>query len=155
MNVRTAGRSVSGIFSTFFFSGCFPVAPGTAGSLAAAVCYALFLHRLHPVPYVVLTAAVFLAGMIASDRFSREIGKKDPGFIVIDEVCGQMIAMAFLAPSLLNMGLAFALFRFFDILKPFPVRNAERLRGGLGIMADDVVAGTMAGLVLRLVLIII
>jgi phosphatidylglycerophosphatase A len=105
--------------------------------------------------YAAMVVVLFLAGAAASGRFARIMGRDDPGFIVIDEVCGQMIALFLVSPSLLNLALSFALFRFFDIIKPFPVRNAEGFPGGWGIMADDVVAGVFAALVLRLALIII
>ncbi len=154
MNVRRA-VSPLGTFCTFFWTGCSPIAPGTVGSLATVGCYALFLRRVPPMFYAAMVVVLFLAGAAASGRFARIMGRDDPGFIVIDEVCGQMIALFLVSPSLLNLALSFALFRFFDIIKPFPVRNAEGFPGGWGIMADDVVAGVFAALVLRLALIII
>ena len=138
--------------------GYLPKAPGTWGSLlgvalALAVSYSsAFLPLL--VGLILLTS---LAGVWAADRAAAHLGKKDPQIVVVDEVSGQLIA--YLALALVAGSLAlnwkyllagFILFRVFDIWKPFPARQAESLPGGLGIMADDWVAGLYAALVLVL-----
>ncbi len=127
--------------------GYFPVAPGTAGS-AVAVGLAAGLAAIPPVrPWlrILLVAAalgIFLIGTWAAGRAEQFFGKKDPGQVVIDEVAGQLLTLAAIPeagwPWLL---LGFLLFRALDILKPFPARRAERLPGGWGIMADDLIAG--------------
>jgi phosphatidylglycerophosphatase A len=90
-------------------------------------------------------AAMALGGW-AAEHYARERGILDPSDCVIDEVAGQFLACAFAPRTILGYALAFAFFRALDILKPWPVGAAERLHGGLGIVADDVVAGVLAGL---------
>ncbi len=135
--------------------GYLPKAPGTWGSLAGILIYALTLHYF-PLPAasrtLAVTAAVAVAlgagGVWAADRAANFAQRKDPQFVVIDEVSGQHLTYALaLAPlnwQYLLMG--FILFRAFDIWKPFPARQAESLPGGLGIMADDWAAGLYAAL---------
>jgi len=115
--------------------------PGTVASFAAVI-FAL-LVPVSPL-LIMLTAAL---GIISSGLYVHVTGKEDPGEIVIDEVVGMWIALyghepAFFVP-------AFGLFRILDIVKPFPVRNLERLPGGIGIMADDIAAGLLSNLILR------
>ena len=85
-----------------------------------------------------------------SSGYARECGSGDPSECVIDEVAGQWIACAFAPLSLWGFVLAFVLFRYFDIRKPWPISRLEKLNGGLGIMADDVAAGAIAGLIVLL-----
>ena len=146
---------LSGILATFFGLGFAPAMPGTVASAAAAVLYALVLHDLSRPLYVLLILALFFVGTAVSSRYAAELGRPDPGRIVIDEVCGQLIALAFLPPGWGPAGLAFALFRFFDIIKPWPIRRLERLPGGWGIMADDVGAGLAAAALTRLALLVV
>jgi phosphatidylglycerophosphatase A len=141
------------LLSTWFYAGYAPVAPGTAGSLAAVIIAAV-LHKylgLAPWHFAVMAALLFYPAVQASTIAARAAGRKDPGFVVVDEVIGQWIALA--GASTLNWKsylAAFALFRLFDIWKPSPVRQLESLPGGLGINADDAMAGVYAALVLRL-----
>ena len=88
---------------------------------------------------------VFLAGVWASARYAARRGQSDPGAVVVDEVVGQWLAILPVAADPRYYVLAFVLFRLFDIAKPWPCRRLERLHGGMGIMADDVVAGVYAG----------
>lgn len=150
-----AGGALLRIYCTFFGAGFSPVAPGTVASLAAVLLYRWFLFRLSPLVLALIIVVLFFGGVAASTRLARDMGRTDPGLIVIDEICGQLLTLFMVRPSLVAMGLAFALFRFFDIIKPFPIRNAEKLPDGWGIMADDIVAGVAAGLVLRVALIFI
>lgn len=87
-----------------------------------------------------------------SGKASELFGKSDPGQIVIDEVCGYLITMFLISPSLRNIILGFLLFRIFDIVKPPPIKRLERLRGGFGIVSDDVMAGIYANLILQVVI---
>lgn len=137
-------------FSSFFYVGFFPYAPGTMGSIAACVLYFFAVRFLGPFWYLVLCAAVFFAGTYFSSKAEKISGLNDPSFVVIDEVAGYFIAMSFFAwKPQTNIAISaawslcgLALFRFFDIVKPFPVSYVdEKIRGGLGIMLDDVVAG--------------
>jgi phosphatidylglycerophosphatase A len=123
-------------------AGYFPVAPGTAGSLVAAV--GLWLIPFSSVGLWAALAAVVGAGIWASHRVEEVLGRKDPGVIVIDEVAGMMVAVLLVPRTPGVLLCAFLLFRFFDIWKPFPAREAEALRGGFGVMLDDLIAGVYA-----------
>ena len=138
-----------GIPATFFGIGLVPLAPGTVASAAAALGYRLVLHGLSWPLYSLLVVLLFLAGAVVSERYAAELGRPDPGRIVIDEVCGQLVALAFLPAGWVPVAVSFALFRFFDIIKPWPIRKLEKLPGGWGIMADDVLAGIFAGLLVH------
>jgi phosphatidylglycerophosphatase A len=148
-------RTLAKVLAVFFGLGLVPVLPGTFASAATTLLYMVLLRGL-PVPlYMLLVAGIFFAGAAVSGAYAAELGRPDPGRIVIDEVCGQLIALAFLPSGWLPAGLAFALFRFFDIIKPGPIRRLEKLPGGWGIMADDVGAGLAAAALTRLVLLVI
>ncbi|MDP2702205.1 MAG: phosphatidylglycerophosphatase A [Candidatus Rokubacteria bacterium] len=120
-------------------AGYFPVAPGTAGSLVAAV--GLWLIPFSRVGLWATLAAVVVAGIWASHRVEAVLERKDPGVIVIDEVAGMMVAVLLLPRTLGVLLCAFLLFRLFDIWKPFPAGEAQALRGGFGVVADDLIAG--------------
>lgn len=123
-------------------AGYFPKGPGTAGSLVAI---AIALVMKHP---AMLAAVVVLPAVWAADAYARERGVKDPQTVVIDEVIGQWIALVAVPSwSWIPVAAAFVLFRFFDIVKPWPVRQFEKLPGGWGIVMDDVMAGVYAGFV--------
>ncbi len=152
-------------FATFLFSGYMPFAPGTWGTLVGLLFW-LLIPISSSFIQILLIIATFIAGILVSDSIEKNQELKDPGFIVIDEVVGIWITLLFipfeihdiliqsvdfiklLFPQLI---MAFVLFRFFDITKIFPIKYFERLKGGLGIMADDVVAGIMSGIVLYLI----
>jgi phosphatidylglycerophosphatase A len=139
------------VIATWFWCGYAPKAPGTAGSLAA-VAIAWLLHTYAGVTAIAFASfALLLAipGIWAAGVVARESGKEDPQIVVVDEVVGQWIALA--GATALNWKswlLALVLFRLFDIWKPPPVRQLERLPGGLGIVADDAMAGVYGALVL-------
>ena len=138
-------------FVTALFAGCIPAAPGTFGTLVAfAACCALL-----PLPaYAGIAAVIALFAVILypAIRFSTEaelhFGKKDPQQVVIDEVLGYLLTIMFHPVSFPLLAAAFVLFRFFDILKPFPINHAQKLKGGMGVVVDDLVAGVYANLVL-------
>ncbi len=139
------------LVGTFFYLGYVPKGPGTAGSLGA-LALAWWLHTYEGVPaagFAVYALLLLAPASWAAGRVAEDIGKKDPQIVVIDEVVGQWIALA--GASTLNwkswLG-AFLLFRAFDIWKPPPVRQLERVAGGAGIVLDDVMAGIYAALVL-------
>ncbi|MFP4482605.1 MAG: phosphatidylglycerophosphatase A [Thermovirgaceae bacterium] len=116
------------------------------GTVASAVAFLVYL--LVPVPLLIVLALGVLGGF-AAQRYALGQSREDPSEVVIDEVIGTWIAVTGLPPGL---GLpALFLFRVFDIIKPFPVNTAEKLPGGLGIMADDVVAGLYANVIVRAV----
>jgi phosphatidylglycerophosphatase A len=130
-------------------AGLLPVAPGSWGSLAA-LPLAWAIHALWGAPGLAAGAAlVFLAGWWASAAVVRAGAAKDPAWIVIDEVAGQWLALLPAPLDPVAYGLAFLLFRLFDIWKPWPVRLADRrVGGGLGVMLDDALAAAYAALTL-------
>ncbi|HTX41384.1 MAG TPA: phosphatidylglycerophosphatase A [Acidobacteriaceae bacterium] len=135
---------------TFFGAGLIRPGPGTWGSLAAAAIWYFGLRGAHLTGWAAVGAtlagalAVTLIGIPAATRVERESGREDPGFVVIDEVAGQWLALA-AAPLDLRHGIAaFVLFRVFDIVKPWPARQLEQLPGGAGIVLDDLAAGAYA-----------
>ena len=141
------------LLSTWFGCGYSPFAPGTAGS-AAALLIAIPLHEYAGFTwwhFLLLAALLFFPAVWAAGVAADAAGLKDPSFVVVDEVIGQWIALAGARPFNWKSYLAaFALFRLFDIWKPPPVRQLEALPRGLGINADDVMAGVYAALVLFL-----
>jgi len=145
-------NTLSMIFSTFFGAGFFPVAPGTAASFLTVVLFKLGLYKLFWPFQALIIVALFIAGGAASTRYARLLNRKDPGRIVIDETCGQLIALFLVTPGWKELLLAFFLFRIFDIIKPYPIKKLEALPHGWGIMADDVGAGIAAAVFLRLIL---
>jgi phosphatidylglycerophosphatase A len=141
------------ILSTFFGIGFFPKAPGTAASAVAVIIYRLAVHGLPWPWYLFFLLALFVVGHAVSTASAAELGQDDPQRIVIDEAFGQFLAL-FLVPSRwLPIVLAFVFFRFFDIIKPGPIRRLEKFPGGWGIMADDAGAGLAAGVLVHLLLI--
>lgn len=140
------------IFSTFFGAGFFPVAPGTAASFLTMLLFKLGLYKLSWPFQALIIVALLIAGGAASTRYARLLNRKDPGRIVIDETCGQLIALFLVTPGWKELLLAFFLFRIFDIIKPYPIKKLEALPHGWGIMADDVGAGLATAVFLRLIL---
>ncbi|MFI5316726.1 MAG: phosphatidylglycerophosphatase A [Myxococcota bacterium] len=126
-------------------SGYSPVAPGTVGS-AVGLALWIGLAGLAPLPYAGACAAITALGVWAAGRAEEILGNHDDGRITIDEVAGMLLSLAWLPARWEVAGVGFLLFRLFDIWKPFPARAAERLPGGLGVMADDLVAGVYANL---------
>jgi phosphatidylglycerophosphatase A len=132
-----------------FGSGLMPFAPGTWGTLAAIPIYLLLLGSSWWV-YLLLTLLAFIFGVIICDRVSNDIGIHDYKGIVWDEVVGYLITMFLAPPGLLWMVLGFLLFRLFDIWKPQPIGYIDqKVRGGLGIMLDDVLAAIPAWLIIQ------
>jgi len=145
-------NTLSMIFSTFFGTGFFPIAPGTAASFLTMLLFKLGLYKLSWPFQALVIIALFIAGGAATSRYAHLLNRKDPGRIVIDETCGQLIALFLVTPGWKELLLAFLLFRIFDIIKPYPIKKLEALPHGWGIMADDVGAGLAAAGFLRLIL---
>ena len=130
------------IVATAGGAGFAPVAPGTVASAATAIVLWLASpSRSWLLTVVIVTTA---AGTWAASRAERALGGKDPGQIVIDEVAGMALTVLVAGPGPAALVAGFLLFRLFDILKPFPAGRSQALRGGLGIMTDDLVAGLYA-----------
>ncbi len=135
--------------ATLWFVGYLPVAPGTWGSIAALIFVAL-VPLSSPTLSVLIVAGAVL-GMLAADAAEKTIGEADSGHIVIDEFIGYLVSVVFVPHAYGYLIAAFLLFRFFDILKPFPIRMLEKkLSGGPGVVADDILAGIFANLVLQI-----
>ena len=148
----TAVERTAVLIATAAGAGLMPGMPGTAGALVGVGIFALAVWSGLFWLYLPLLLVLTIAGTWAAGRVEERYGH-DASRIVIDEVVGQMIALALISgtarTSLVPLTvLGFLLFRFFDILKPFPIRRLERLPGGVGVMADDVGAGIYALLVL-------
>ncbi|MGH8549690.1 MAG: phosphatidylglycerophosphatase A family protein [Methylococcales bacterium] len=127
-----------------FGSGLSPKAPGTCGTLAAIPLY-LLLQALGLIPYLALVGLAGIAGVWICSTASRKLGVHDHQGIVWDEIVGYWISMAGIPVSVQTLLAGFLLFRFFDILKPWPIKTIDRsVEGGLGIMLDDVAAGVFA-----------
>jgi phosphatidylglycerophosphatase A len=141
------------VVCTFGYIGYFPVAPGTAGSVAGLVVYAL-LRWLQAPPAVDagLIALLFGIGVWSGTHAERYFGSTDPGPGVIDEVVGMLITL-FLLPATWGIVIAgFFVFRVLDVIKPFPARRFESFHGGMGMMADDVMSALYANVALRILL---
>jgi len=138
------------LIASFGYVGFFPVAPGTAGSLAALALFAFVRWVGMPAFELGMIVAVLAVGIWSASGAERALGRKDPGPVVIDEVLGMLITLALLPVSLAGVLLGFLLFRLFDVVKPYPANRMENLPGGYGIMLDDAMAGVYAYLVLRL-----
>lgn len=141
------------LISTVFFTGYIPIAPGTVGTLFAAI----LLYTFQPSDLTVLFISFvsFILGIICADNIEKNSGIRDPSYIVIDEFTGYFVSMFLIPITIQNLFFAFLFFRFFDILKPPPIKQIERLtKGGLGIMVDDVVAGVITNVLMQLYLLI-
>jgi phosphatidylglycerophosphatase A len=166
LNVNGAADLTAVFVATGFGAGFIPLGPGTWGSIvgllisygliAAFGADVLFLQNI-----LIVAGLVFAAlGVWASDRAEKIFDRKDAGQIVVDEVFGQIISFVFIAPYLARLGAnwrwwmiaGFALFRAFDIFKPYPINRLQGLSGGVGVMMDDALAGVYAAVVLSLLL---
>lgn len=130
-----------------------PVAPGTFGSAAGLLIWALAPHS--PMAMAAVIIAIFAIGVWAGGVAERHFASTDPGPVVIDEVAGMLITLFMSPVGWLGAIAAFFLFRGFDILKPYPADRFERLPGGLGVMADDAMAAVYANVVLKVLLALI
>lgn len=135
------------ILATGFGLGYVPRMPGTMGSLLGVLIYLLL--KDNPFSVYVAAGGVTLLGHYLANQAERILAEKDSPKIVVDEVAGQLIAYSFMTYSLTNLVLGFAVFRLFDIIKPFPARwSQDNLPGGIGVMGDDIVAGIQTAIVL-------
>lgn len=135
--------------ATAGYCGYFPIAPGTIGSAAGLLVYLVVWWAGSPIVEAALIALTFVAGTWAATRAERFFGGIDPGPVVIDEVLGMLITLAFIPAGWTAVLTGFVLFRVFDVIKPYPADRLEKLHGGFGIMADDAMAAVYANLSLR------
>jgi len=137
--------------ATGFYSGLIKPAPGTWGSLSSILIISIFQY-IYPsnIEFILLLFFLFTitVGTYCVRKYIQKTSKKDPSEVVVDEWAGQVLVFLFVTTTLPNLFAGFLLFRFFDILKPWPVKKFEELPGEWGIMIDDLVAGLMATFVL-------
>jgi len=137
------------LIATGLGAGWSPVAPGTAGTLVAVPPALLAARTLSPAWYAITTAVLTAVAIWSAHAAAPILGAKDPRPVVIDEVAGYFVTLLFLPPTGATLAAGFLLFRIADVVKPYPARRIESWPGGLGIVADDIVAGLYANLALR------
>ena len=137
------------MIASVFYIGYLPVAPGTLGSLAALPVYYFICNNTIIMSAVILI--VIALGFMTAGKMEKLFGEKDPGEIIIDEFGGMLISLYRIPPTMGYVVTGFLLFRFFDIVKPMPIHNLEKLKGSLGIMSDDLIAGVYANMALQVV----
>lgn len=135
------------LFLTFFYTGLSPFAPGTVGSIAAAVVGYLILHYFPVSTLVLLCILITLIAIKEIDKYEQSSNTHDPKEIVIDEVVGVWLAFSLSGATILQMLLSLVFFRIYDIWKPSIIgRVDENYSGGIGVMGDDIIAGVLAGI---------
>ncbi len=139
------------IISTWFGIGFFPDAPGTYGTIAAIPFIIIldYAGKFYSILFLIFITAL---GIWAAGRSQVLLGRHDPGEVVVDEVAGIFLTMCLLQFSWISLSLGFIFFRIFDILKPYPIKRIEKLRGGFGIIMDDLFAGLYAFVAVKMVL---
>jgi phosphatidylglycerophosphatase A len=144
---------ISLAIASTLYVGFIPGAPGTYASIVTTLGF-LFVYRcsyrIVPALHLSAVGLITLIGVLTSSDVSSSTGIEDPSFVVIDEVAGQLLTFLFLPVNTLNLILGTLAFRCFDMWKPFPIRKLEPLGKGVGIMADDLLAGVYANVALRL-----
>ncbi len=146
---RASDTSLAALIATWFGVGLLPGAPGTFGSLAALPFAWAIATYLGLLGLAIAIAIVFVAGVWAAGRYARARGVADPGSIVVDEVAGQWLALVLVPPDPIAYAIGFALFRAFDVIKPWPISALDRrVKGGFGVMLDDLFAGAIAAILL-------
>lgn len=145
-------KSVIEFFATWFYLGLSPKAPGTVASLGALPFVFLCSLLLSSIAYMAIVFVFLIFAIFISHEYESFIGVKDSRKIVIDEVAGILITMTLIPWTFMSVVLGFLLFRFFDILKPFPINYIDKkIKGGIGIVADDVLAGIFANFLLQII----
>jgi len=142
-------KKTAHFIATTFYSGYFPIAPGTVGSFVA-VLILWFLPTLSWLTLSIISITGFLIGVWAA-KIAEESWGHDPGQVNWDEVIGMFITVIAIPKHWVIYGCGFFIFRLFDIIKPFPVNKMEKLPGGLGIMSDDVIAGIYANIITQII----
>jgi phosphatidylglycerophosphatase A len=141
-------RRVAVVIATAGGAGYVPIAPGTAGSAVGIAIY-LLTASWPARSQLLLVLAISILGIWAAGEAAKHFDREDPGHVVIDEVAGQLVTVLLLGVGLPGAAIGFLLFRVLDVAKPWPVARLEALPGGLGVMADDLMAGAYGWLVLR------
>ena len=137
------------LIATYFNIGRISKAPGTMATLATIPLWWI-LSQLGPVLYMIITILLVPVGIIAAQAYESQSGSHDAQEIVIDEVVGFLITMAWVPLTWQSVVIGFLLFRFFDIVKPPPIKQLdEKVPGGLGVMVDDIAAGIVSGIIMQ------
>jgi phosphatidylglycerophosphatase A len=146
MRLRDSGIRV---FSTFFGIGFLPLMPGTFASLTGLLVYSLVKDNLYV--YIIVTALITALGFLVSGAAEKLFNKKDPSFVVIDEVSGMLLSLLFVPYDFKWFVAAFFIFRILDTLKPYPAGQFQNIKGSAGIMLDDIIAAVYTNIVLQVV----
>jgi phosphatidylglycerophosphatase A len=142
-------RRLALLIATSGYLGFAPAAPGTVGSAAGVVLFYLVRAAAAPWLEAAVIAVLFAAGVWAASSAEQQLGRTDPGPVVIDEVVGMLITLVWLPVTPLGAFVGFLIFRVLDVVKPWPSRQFESLHGGLGIMADDAMAAVYGRLLMQ------
>jgi len=146
--MRKIYKKIAQIIATVFYIGYFPIAPGTIGSLLGALIYYLLRHN--HIAHLIISIILVLVGWVCADIYVKSTKNIDPHEIVIDELSAVFIVYLFIPFSIKLFIIGFVLYRLFDIIKPPPIKNLENLRGGLGVIADDIMAAVYTNLLLHI-----
>jgi len=144
-----ATTRVAMFLATCGYVGYVPIAPGTFGSAAGLLLYLVLEHVASAPLTVTVILGLFLVGVWSGTVAERELAGTDPGQVVLDEVVGMLITLAFMRVNLTGALVGFFVFRLLDVVKPWPSRRFESLHGGMGIMADDAMAAIYGNLLMR------
>jgi len=143
-----------GLFiATCGYLGYVPVAPGTFGSAAGLVVFAAVRWSGSPALELAVIMLLFAVGVWSANAAERHFGGVDPAPVILDEVVGMLITLAFLPVHITGAVVGFLLFRLFDVVKPWPANRLEAVHGGLGVMADDAMAGVYGNVAMRLLVV--
>lgn len=146
------GNFLIKFFATSAFVGLAPYAPGTFGTVVGAIIYLLFINIINSQPvFLYFTIIYFISGVFVSNRAEKLYGLKDCQRIVCDETTGFFFSMLFIPCNTRNIIFSFLIFRIFDVVKPFPIRKLQDIKGGLGIMIDDLAAALYTNIILHLI----
>lgn len=145
-----------GLFiSTCGYLGYVPVAPGTFGSAAGLAVFAAVRWSGSPALELAVIILLFTVGVWSASVAEKHFGGVDPAPVILDEVVGMLITLAFIPVNLTGAIVGFLLFRLFDVVKPWPANRLEGLHGGLGVMADDAMAGIYGNVAMRLLVVVL
>ena len=143
-----------GLFiATCGYLGYVPVAPGTFGSAAGLVVFAAVRWSGSPALELAVIILLFAVGVWSANAAERHFGGVDPAPVILDEVVGMLITLAFLPVNITGAIIGFLLFRLFDVVKPWPANRLEAVHGGLGVMADDAMAGVYGNVAMRMLVV--
>lgn len=142
---------ISEWIASCFKVGYLPLAPGTWGSIFAILLWWVFLKDLSTFIFCIIIVFLFFTGIVVSNTIINHNQDNDPSYVIIDELVGQWIALLIIPDGYYNILIIFVLFRFFDIIKPWPIRYFEQLPKGLGVMSDDVVAGLFTLILIQII----